>query len=65
MAIFILYIQVRLIQVECARVAGNRNVTYVLPQPHEKSFLALMAIKVFLSKQFLLDRKYLLCHFAL
>ena len=33
-------------QVECARVSQNKNVTYVLTHPHEKSFLALMAIKV-------------------
>ncbi len=33
-------------QVECARVCQNKNVTYVLTHPHEKSFLALMAIKV-------------------
>ena len=41
-------------QVECARVSQEKNVTYVLTHPHEKSFLALMAIKVPILAIFLL-----------
>ena len=32
-------------QVECVRVAAGRNLTFVLTQPQEKSFLVLMLIK--------------------
>lgn len=32
-------------QVECVKVAGARNLTFVLTRPHEKSFLALMLVR--------------------
>jgi len=32
-------------QVECVKVAGGRNLTYVLTQPNEKSFLVLMLVR--------------------
>jgi endoribonuclease Dicer len=32
-------------QVECVRVAGGRNLTFVLTQPQEKSFLVLMLVR--------------------
>jgi len=32
-------------QVECVKVGGGRNLTYVLTQPNEKSFLVLMLVR--------------------
>lgn len=32
-------------QVECVRVAAGRNLTFVLTQPQEKSFLVLMLVR--------------------
>eukprot|EP00090_Calanus_glacialis_P013551 TRINITY_DN22218_c0_g1_i1.p1 TRINITY_DN22218_c0_g1~~TRINITY_DN22218_c0_g1_i1.p1 ORF type:complete len:1958 (-),score=615.01 TRINITY_DN22218_c0_g1_i1:364-6237(-) len=32
-------------QVECVKVAGGRNLTFVLTQPNEKSFLVLMLVR--------------------